>query len=529
MLSFDLKKKVVLSIGKACGILKFDDIVDQVVERDIQNGNFNEAITLLKESGKYAEIVQLRQTMVDPRAEPLNGQRVPYVIVYGSPGLPLIKLVKTPLEVLTDPSLRLNANYYISKVILPPLDRCFSLIGADPFNWYASMQRPVYSMPYHVMASSTYGNEGRFGESSIASFFKSVHCVVCEGTSQTAICQSCRCQPDVSVTALNAGIRLGEEIFRLTEGIEFDGMAEFIEVPLKRSSEVDLVRPFKALVQSRNGDSGKQENLDSAFAEFNNLRQFSTNRNVEKQQSYIDLMVKYHDQLLMLESKFQPQDITIPFKWKDAFDKGSIFGGKPSLTITSLLWERCCVLFNIGALQSQIACTQSVHTDDGLKTASKLFQQSSGIFEHLKELFTEALGQNIPTPDIQQDTLAALSALMLAQGQEAIALKGINDKMKDTTVAKLVSQTHELYSGAYKLMQKDQLRKIWDRHWLPRVSARAAFYGGVAQYYQSCVCNKEKRIGEEIARGQAAIDQLKTAQSRFTIGSATMAKLCNTI
>ncbi|KAK2718955.1 hypothetical protein QYM36_006086 [Artemia franciscana] len=78
-------------------------------------------------------------------------------------------------------------------------------------------------------------------------------------------------------------------------------------------------------------------------------------------------------------------------------------------------------------------------------------------------------------------------------------------------------------------MQKDQLRKIWDRHWLPRVSARTAFYGGVAQYYQSCVCNKEKRIGEEIARGQAAIDQLKTAQSRFTIGSATMAKLCNTI
>jgi len=44
-------------------------------------------------------------------------------------------------------------------------------------------------------------------------------------------------------------------------------------------------------------------------------------------------------------------------------------------------------------------------------------------------LLTEALGQNIPTPDIQQDTLAALSALMLAQGQEAIALKGINGKL----------------------------------------------------------------------------------------------------
>jgi len=44
-------------------------------------------------------------------------------------------------------------------------------------------------------------------------------------------------------------------------------------------------------------------------------------------------------------------------------------------------------------------------------------------------LFPAALGQNMPTPDIQKDTLAALSALMLAQGQEAFALKGINGKL----------------------------------------------------------------------------------------------------
>jgi len=56
---FFSEKKIVLSTGKACGILKFDDIVDEVVERDIQNGNFNEAVTPLKESGKYAKIVQL--------------------------------------------------------------------------------------------------------------------------------------------------------------------------------------------------------------------------------------------------------------------------------------------------------------------------------------------------------------------------------------------------------------------------------------------------------------------------------------
>jgi len=71
----------------------------------------------------------------DKRSDPRVGERVPYVIVYGSPGLPLIQLVRQPLEVLQDPSLRLNATYYITKQILPPLNRAFSLLGADVFSW----------------------------------------------------------------------------------------------------------------------------------------------------------------------------------------------------------------------------------------------------------------------------------------------------------------------------------------------------------------------------------------------------------
>ena len=51
--------RFVLSIGKAGGILNLGDIIDQVVKQNIQNGNVNEAATLLKENGKYAEIVQL--------------------------------------------------------------------------------------------------------------------------------------------------------------------------------------------------------------------------------------------------------------------------------------------------------------------------------------------------------------------------------------------------------------------------------------------------------------------------------------
>lgn len=72
---------------------------------------------------------------VDTRNEPRRGERVPYVIINGPPGLPLIKLVRCPRELLADPSLRPNALYYITKVIIPPINRCFTLIGVDLNTW----------------------------------------------------------------------------------------------------------------------------------------------------------------------------------------------------------------------------------------------------------------------------------------------------------------------------------------------------------------------------------------------------------
>jgi DNA polymerase zeta len=71
----------------------------------------------------------------DPRAEPLPSQRVPYIVVYGSPGLPLIQLVRRPQEFIGNPNLRLNAHYYIEKAIMPALNRCLALANLDVGRW----------------------------------------------------------------------------------------------------------------------------------------------------------------------------------------------------------------------------------------------------------------------------------------------------------------------------------------------------------------------------------------------------------
>ena len=46
------------------------------------------------------------------------------------------------------------------------------------------------------------------------------------------------------------------------------------------------------------------------------------------------------------------------------------------LAISSFAYEKVCVLFNIAALQSSVASTQSLDNDEGLRLAAKLFQVS---------------------------------------------------------------------------------------------------------------------------------------------------------
>ncbi|MBN3323882.1 PDC6I protein, partial [Atractosteus spatula] len=290
-------------------------------------------------------------------------------------------------------------------------------------------------------------------------------------------------------------------------------MASFISVPLKKSSEVDLVKPLSKFISSTYSAGEEQAEYIRGVDELNKLRKTALGRPLDKHESSLEILLRYYDQLCAIEPKFpfSENQLCLTFTWKDAFDKGSLFGGSVKLALASLGYEKSCVLFNIGALASQIASEQNLDNDEGLKAAAKFYQLASGAFSHIKDTVLSALNRE-PTMDISPDTVGTLSHIMLAQAQEVFFLKATSDKMKDAIIAKLANQAADFYGDAFKQCQyKENLPK----EVLPILAAKHCIMQANAEYHQSILAKQQKKFGEEIARLQHAADLVKTVASRY--------------
>jgi len=289
-------------------------------------------------------------------------------------------------------------------------------------------------------------------------------------------------------------------------------MTEVLSIPLKKTNDIDITKPLKTLISSTFSTADQPQDYTEAISELQKLRNVAT-KNPDRSEASLEAMYKYYDQLVALEVKIPASEVQIPFKWKDAFDKGSIFGGRISLTVSSLGYEKVCVLFNIAALSTQIAETQNLDSEEGLQKANKKLQSAAGILTALKDRVVGLIEQE-PTPDLEPECLGVLASLALAQAQELVVQKALKDSMKDNIIAKLAGHADDLFAEVMKVMQKESVRTLWDKDWLAMVSGKQALYNGLSQYHQSKVCNAAKNIGEEISRLQYSLELFQACQAR---------------
>ncbi len=151
-------------------------------------------------------LISARKMLEDPRLEPQYGERVPYVVITGGPGARLIDRCVAPEVLLNDAHSELDAEYYISKNIIPPLERIFNLVGANVRQWYDEM--PKYQRIRRVEAGLiTDGKDmGLAKKTTLESYMKSSTCLVCRQAldTESALCSSCLQQSSRSLLELRS-------------------------------------------------------------------------------------------------------------------------------------------------------------------------------------------------------------------------------------------------------------------------------------------------------------------------------------
>ena len=134
-----------------------------------------------------------RSLVKDPLSEPLSGERVPYVIIYGLPGVPLYELVRSPYEIIDNPETKINYEYYVMKQVLPPLDRIMCLMNVNVFEWVKTLSFKPKVFQYTMEKSVKYNQP-----ISMANFVYSADCVLCAKkrnaglNSKSGLCDKCQ-------------------------------------------------------------------------------------------------------------------------------------------------------------------------------------------------------------------------------------------------------------------------------------------------------------------------------------------------
>lgn len=307
----------------------------------------------------------------------------------------------------------------------------------------------------------------------------------------------------LELSYVNSSLQLlKEELEELNCDVDTDRpWSEGITVPmiplgLKETKEVDWSTALKELISGHFGEDGTS--YEAEIRELADLRQAM--RTPSRSESGLELLMVYYNQLCLLDARFvtPARSLGLLFHWYDSLT------GVPAQQ-RALAFEKGSVLFNIGALHTQIGACQDRSCPEGTTCAVEAFQRAAGAFSLLREKFSHA-----PSPDMSPASLSMLEQLMTAQAQECVfeglslpAPMASHDCLAQLRLAQEAAQVAAEYQLVHRAMVQPPVRDYIPFTWTTLVNVKAEYFRSLAHYHAAtALCDDPSAKAELLALEQ---------------------------
>ncbi|KAI8994726.1 BRO1-like domain-containing protein [Pilobolus umbonatus] len=257
----------------------------------------------------------------------------------------------------------------------------------------------------------------------------------------------------------------------------------FLSIPLKNADKLEWTDALLSYINTSYAEDASKYEEDCKIIDW--MRDHFIRQSSEDPLAIENLSI-YFNQLTFLGSRFPP-DINLDIGWLPIF----IPEGKPDV-LSNINYEKTCVLFRIAGIYSQLGCSQSYISTEGIRKACQYFQNAAGCLNYIQ---TELLQDLRATPPPDLELLPALITLMLAQAHECIWQKAVMEHMKYGTVARLAVKVSDFYETFL-----NESEKLPCNDWKILGEIKFCYFKAVAQYQKANEAISSGRYGEEIAR-----------------------------
>ncbi|KAL2542452.1 Endosomal targeting BRO1-like domain-containing protein [Abeliophyllum distichum] len=287
----------------------------------------------------------------------------------------------------------------------------------------------------------------------------------------------------------------------------------------KKTNSLDIYRPLRNFIVL-NYSEREAQNLEDDLQTLKELRSDIERGTSDSLPARRDLLQSYYKALCAVESRFpispdKDHINTVSFTWFDAFKN------KQKASQQNIHLEKAAVLFNLGAVHSQMGLSFDRSAVEGRRQASHSFIAAAGAFAFLRDnVAMKASVGSSTTVDVSVECAGMLERLILAQAQECVYENTIAKGSSPGVCAKISRQVALYYEEALGALNNAPLNQHFDKAWMAHVQLKAALFYAEACYRYSLELHEKEEIAEEIARLKSGVNALSEAKKSSPKGAA---------